>query len=453
MRILIALLVILVTVVCVDYQILFKEQVDFDNIRHPFTNQALSSLSFEEKGQVVYHALKTTADLTQRYIRELLDKRGCKYKSFWIYNTIFLHDPDEELLEILRKRDEVKYVKKLSDFKVPLEKGYKYHGTSLGPQWNVQMVKAPEVWKMGYNGTGIVVGVLDSGVNVYHNDLKEKYRGYSNGKFDHNYNWYDAATPPLCKESPCDTDGHGSHVTGTILGSNEVEQIGVAPGAKFIACRAFVMGSGSPFSITSCLQWFLAPTNLDGKYPNYAKRPHILSNSWGATVDIGDHAHAIASLKNSGVISVFAAGNSGPQCGTILYPGRKEFVFTVGALAYKNMTLANFSSRGPASGFLNYKPNVVAPGEKILSCDKDGNNYVVMSGTSMSAPAVSGAVALLWSAKPNLIGKVEKTMRLLEKTADPIHSRECESSSSHPNSLYGYGLINPLEAIKKAENE
>src|SRR5690606_29126775 len=116
-------------------------------------------------------------------------------------------------------------------------------------------------------------------------DLTEKYRGYSNGKFDHNYNWFDAVSPPLCQESPCDADGHGSHVTGTILGSNDVEQVGVAPGAKFIACRAFAMGTGNPYSIMTCLQWFLAPTNLHGKYPNHAKRPHILSNSWGSNVD------------------------------------------------------------------------------------------------------------------------------------------------------------------------
>lgn len=121
MKILIALLVILVTVLCVDYEILFKEQVDFENLRHPFTGKALSSLSFVEKRGVVYHALKTTADLTQRYVRELLDNQGCKYKSFWIYNTIVVHDPDEELLKVLQKRDEVKSVKKVPNIEIPLK--------------------------------------------------------------------------------------------------------------------------------------------------------------------------------------------------------------------------------------------------------------------------------------------------------------------------------------------
>jgi subtilisin family serine protease len=449
MKYLLALLALIAAVLCADYQILFKEQVDLDNLQHPFTHQSLSELSFETKGRVVFHTLKQTAELTQRHIRDELERRGYKYTPYWIYNTIIVNDADEDLIEYLRNRDEVASITRVPQIRVPLERGYDVYTEAAGPEWNVKMLKAPELWAKGIEGQGILVGVLDTGVNAEHKDLAPKYRGYKNGQFDHDYNWFDGVSGKKCKDAPCDQHGHGSHVSGTILGSNDKEQVGVAPKAQFIACRSFATGSATIQDILNCFQFFLAPTKRDGSSPNPDKRPHLVSNSWGSTQQTTAFDKAIEALTKVGVLNVFAAGNSGSRCSTMGWPGALEQVFTVAALGHQSKSLAYFSSRGPVPGKSYVKPNIAAPGQNIRSCSNVGDQYKTMSGTSMATPAISGTIALLWSARPELIGKLPETMKIMQDTAEAIKSTECNSPQDHPNYLYGWGLADPMAAINK----
>ncbi len=154
-------------------------------------------------------------------------------------------------------------------------------------EWGVNNVNAPSMWSMGFNGTGIVIGHLDTGVRWTHNALKPKYRGWSGGIFaDHNYNWRDAihSGGGVCGPNtmaPCDDNGHGTHTTGSAVGDDGVSnQVGVAPGARWIGCRNMNQGAGTPATYTECLQFMIAPTDLDGKFPNPSLRPHVINNSW-----------------------------------------------------------------------------------------------------------------------------------------------------------------------------
>lgn len=133
--------------------------------------------------------------------------------------------------------------------------------------------------------------------------------------------------------------------------------------------------------LLSCLQWMLAPTDLDGRNPDPYKRPHVLSNSWGFYQPVQAFDRVIQSLQAAGIFVVFAAGNDGPKCETLRYPAQNKDVFTVGATAEKSYEIARFSSKGPAYTHYSTKPNIVSPGEHIITCDLYESRYVTMSGT------------------------------------------------------------------------
>ena len=129
----------------------------------------------------------------------------------------------------------------------------------------VTQVKAPDVWALGFNGTGIVIGNQDTGVRWTHNALKPHYRGWNGSSADHNYNWWDAIhvdlPPPganpcgLNSQEPCDDNAHGTHTTGTTSGDDgSGNQIGVAPGAKWIGCRNMDQNVGRPETYTECFE-------------------------------------------------------------------------------------------------------------------------------------------------------------------------------------------------------
>lgn len=177
----------------------------------------------------------------------------------------------------------------------------------------------------------------------------------------------------------------------------------------------------------------IAPTDLDGKNPDPSKRPHVIGNSWGFFQRVDAFDKAIKALHAAGVFVVFAAGNEGSRCSSLRYPGQNEEVFTVGATAEKSTTIVSFSSRGPAFTHKSPKPNIVAPGQNVISCSNSGDGYRTMSGTSMATPAVVGGVAVVLSAKPHLKGDIEGIKKIMQDSADKIESSDCSSSTKHPN--------------------
>lgn len=203
---------------------------------------------------------------------------------------------------------------------------------------------------------------------------------------------------------PCDAGGHGTHVASTAVGGFG---FGVAPEARWMACRSIANDLGREEDALACLNYFLAPHDLEGNNPRPQLRPHVIGNSygwesWAEVVGAGIDL-AVRRLESAGTVMVFAAGNSGPACGTI----HSAFSFTVGATTEQG-TLAAFSSRGPwtispqlaqaqmrnPSYPILVKPDISAPGHQIIGAI--GSLHTAkMSGTSMSTPHVAGAVALL----------------------------------------------------------
>eukprot|EP01123_Difflugia_compressa_P006202 TRINITY_DN18380_c0_g1_i1.p1 TRINITY_DN18380_c0_g1~~TRINITY_DN18380_c0_g1_i1.p1 ORF type:complete len:389 (-),score=76.71 TRINITY_DN18380_c0_g1_i1:99-1229(-) len=323
-------------------------------------------------------------------------------------------------------------------------------------EWNVNYIKAPTVWNTyGYRGDGLVVANADTGVTWSHPALVRQYRGYKGAGTspEHNYNWWDAIhdggsnSCGLNLKEPCDDNGHGTHTTGTAVGfDHNGYYVGVAPGAKWIGCRNMNAGLGTPQRYIECLQFFVAPTDLTGSNPNPDLAPHVIGNSYGCPPSEGCAvdalAQAVTNVVTAGIFMSVSAGNEGSSCSSVQDPPAiYDNVCSVGATAYQTNTIATYSSRGPVtidgSGLLS--PNVVAPGSRVTS-SYPPSGYVSLSGTSMASPAVTGSVALLWEAKPELLRKPVQTRERLQSTARPIQSTSC-SSSGVPNNVYGYGLI------------
>ena len=148
-------------------------------------------------------------------------------------------------------------------------------------EWNVTKVKAPAVWAQGFTGKGVTVGIVDTGIDYQHANLHDKYRGLKpDGSYDNNYNWFDAVNN---KTAPYDDNEHGTHVTGTVLGSTaDGYHTGMAPDAKYIGSKILnAQGSGTLEGVMKGLQWMLAPTDSAGLNPDPTKAPDIISNSWG----------------------------------------------------------------------------------------------------------------------------------------------------------------------------
>ncbi len=329
------------------------------------------------------------------------------------------------------------------------------------PQWNIEWVHAPEVWAQGYTGQGAVVADADTGVEWQHPALQAQYRGWNGSVADHNYNWWDAIHSPIAKTPdpcgysspvPCDDNGHGTHTTGIAVANGGY---GVAPGARWIACRNLDSGGiGRASTYLECMDFFLAPWDLKGQNPNPSLAPDVVNNSWQCPSDelcgIDTLRAAVDSLRAAGVMMVVAAGNGGPGCSSIaIPPAIYRSSTTVGALSAKSLFPAAFSSRGPVTvdGSQRIKPDISAPGTSVVSTyPPDG--YMELSGTSMAAPHVTGAAALLISVCPALRGNVHGLEQAMFQTARHLSLGKCGDAGRplFPSNVQGYGALDVLQA-------
>ncbi|MUV39241.1 Bacillopeptidase [Lentibacillus sp. JNUCC-1] len=311
-------------------------------------------------------------------------------------------------------------------------------------EWNVDRVAAPQAWDMGVDGTGTVVASIDTGVQWDHAALKEKYRGYdeATGEVNHDYNWFDAT---VGNSVPYDDQGHGTHVTGTMVGGEPSgsNQVGVAPGAEWIAVKAFTEDGGSDTDLLAAAEWIMAPTDADGN-ERVDMAPDVVNNSWGGGAGLDEwYRDVVIAWRNANIFPEFSAGNTtllnpgGP--GSIANPANYPESFATGATDIDD-NLAEFSLRGP-SPYDEIKPDISAPGVNIRS-SVPGDGYANYNGTSMSGPAVSAVAAMLKQADPNLT--VDDMEEILLNTAIPMTDGEYPES---PNNGYGYGLVNAYEAV------
>ena len=427
----------------------------------------------EEKGRFVRDALWKVAQETQSGVLALLRARGVEHRAYYIVNMIWARGSLEDALALAGRAEVARVegnprVHNLPEPFAAAERAEAQGVAAIEP--GIGYSRAPEVWATGFTGQGIVVGGADSGYRWTHEVLKPRYRGWNGVTADHNYNWHDSihsgggvcgANSPV----PCDDHGHGSHTIGTAVGADatNVNQIGMAPGAKWIGCRNMDQGAGTPATYMECLEFFLAPYPVGGSpaQGDPARAPHISTNSWSCPPSEGcgpdTLRQAFEAQRAAGILSVVSANNSGPNCSTVnTPPAIYASTYSVGALVLGTDTAAGFSSRGPVTveGSYRTKPNLSAPGTNIRSAWGGSDaDYATIQGTSMATPHVAGAAALLLSARPALIGNVAAIRKILNESAVPIASNTCDGGGGpavSPNNTYGYGRLDAKGAVDHA---
>ncbi len=438
-----------------------------------------------------YARLTAVAARTQPVLTQWLGNYPVRVTSFWIVNGLLVEGGDLSLARSLALRDDVARVEgnprvhglptvtrddlpnsapsQQATMSAPgLEAATGTAAAGDAVEWGVTMVRAPSVWStFNKRGEGVVVATLDTGVQWDHPALKQHYRGWNEATqtADHSFSWHDAVENG---NAPLDDNDHGTHVTGTMVGDDgNGNQIGVAPGAKFIACRNMDHGNGTPALYLDCLEWVLAPYPANGdKFrdgrPDLA--PNVANNSWGCPPSEGCSAltlqSAFARQREAGILQIAAAGNSGPSCSTVQDPPAiYDELFSVGAVD-QNRTIAGFSSRGPVTidGSNRRKPNASAPGDGVRSSVPiDG--YAVFSGTSMASPHVAGVSALILSVRPQLRGAVSVVRCMLEQAATHnVGSNTPQTcgglrQNQYPNNSSGAGLVDALGTLQLTDGD
>lgn len=428
----------LATYETVDVIIRMEDSVDYNSL----LNTALTKSYKEEKGEFVVSELQSVAQSSQTEILAELQSLESQNKvsninQLWIINGISA-TVTLEALEKLAERNDVKRI--THDFVVEAPDFQPEESTPRLPEWGLEKINAPQVWaEYGVKGEGIVVGIMDTGVQGDHDALKHNYRG-RNG--DHKYSWIDLTDHGY--SVPTDGQGHGTHVAGTAVGGGEGEPIGVAPEAEWIAAKIFDdAGRSRASDIHEAFQWFMQPGG------DSSMAPDVVNNSWGSAdtyrTEFWEDVHAWIA---AGIFPLFAAGNSGPGIGSMDSPGSYPHAFAVGATNRFDQ-IAEFSSRGPVYWENEYgeqiryiKPEVSAPGQEIYSALPNGG-YGLASGTSMATPHVAGAIALLLESDPDL--SIPDITEYLTTTA-----RSEESMGELPNEHYGHGIVNIYDAVTEA---
>jgi serine protease AprX len=419
-----------------------------------------------EKGRYVYDALWNKSQATQAPILQWLRQRGLEHQSFYIVNAILVKG-SRDIAEALAARPDVARVEGNPHIRnsfpqpVPAGEAPSQPGAPATIEPGITYTHAPDVWALGFNGQSIVVASADTGQRWTHNALKPHYRGWNGVTADHNYNWHDSIHDSVgnpCGNNspqPCDDFFHGTHTTGTAIGDDGAgNQIGMAPGAKWIGCRNMDAGVGTPARYIECMQWFLAPYPVGGGQGDPTKAPDITINSWGCPTSEGCSVNtlqaAVEAQAAAGIMMVVAAGNSGSNCSTVTDPPSFYAAsYTVGALNTGTDTIASFSSRGPATidGSNRIKPDIAAPGTSTRSASNTSDNaYTFASGTSMATPHIAGAMALLWSAIPSLRHQIDASRAALNNSAVHIASTQC-GTAGPPNNVFGWGRVNILAAV------
>ncbi|MFK0173658.1 S8 family serine peptidase [Streptomyces sp. NPDC090306] len=454
--------------------VVLKDQADLST--------AKTKKSHAARAKAAYSTLTSHAKSSQKSINSFLDDQKVGHTDYWIANAVQVTG-DEDLIAKLAKRSDVASIVKEQKYKLDdLETadsaitGTRTNPTSAGtattttgtkakaktagttgtdssatgddtPEWGVSDIEADKVWdKYGARGEGIVIASVDSGVQYDHPDLVAQYRGNNgDGTFTNDYNFYDPSGTCPSDGTPCDNNGHGTHTMGTMVGKNG---IGVAPNATWIAAKGCESSSCSDTNLLAAGQWILAPTDHNGQNPRPDLAPNIVNNSWGGD-DTTFYQDIVEAWNAAGIFEAFAAGNDGDgvTCSTTHAPGSQETSYGVGAYDSTG-TIASFSGFGPSLVDGSAKPNISAPGVAVEST-WPGSSYNTESGTSMATPHVAGAVALLWSAAPSLIGNIDETRDLLNEGARNVDDTHC-GGTADMNNVWGNGKLDILNSVDLA---
>ena len=416
-----------------DLVVRFAEQADLS---------PAYGMAWHERGEFVVARLREVADRSQAAARVILDARGASYRPFLAGNEIYVRSGDTALAAALAGLAGVAEIRaprelSLEPFAaVPLAGG---EVPTLG--WGLIDSGATSFWSsFGRQGEGIVLAEMSSGVQWNHPALVNAYHCGSDPA-DPSC-WFDPSN--ICGGSMCDNLGIGTAVAGIMVGSDDPGlpyQVGMAPGAEWIACKACESSSCSQFAIESCADWLLQPA---GDPDN---RPHVVVVPWGGGGGDPWLEAKVTAWWAAGIFPSIRAGNGGPGCASMETPGDYQESFAAAAHD-DTRTIASFSSRGPSAfGHDPYtKPNLSAPGVGICTSYPTDGWATNFNGTSPAAAHVAGAVALLWSCAGYLVRDVDATFEALQATTGGPPAGNCGAPpDGQGNYTYGHGFLNIIQ--------
>jgi len=398
-----------------------------------------------QKHGFIINGLKSSSRISQRNIISLIEDKPSQvseFRSFWISNVVYIKG-QAEFIKRLAALPEVDFVvvNALLMLVEPVDTGLACD-SQIGAEPGLDIIGARQAWGMGLTGQGSLVCNFDTGVKYSHPALMNKWRGSNGGSVSSS--WFDLYTSTAF---PDDINGHGTHTMGTMVGQDGPDTVGVAFNAQWIAAAVVDRGGGVQRTIADILAAFQWAADPDGNAATSNDMPDVINNSWGVpTGYLGacDQTfwEAIDNLEALGIVCLFAAGNEGPNPRSIRTPADRitsQFnSFSVGAVNGQTQEVASFSSRGPSGcDSLTIKPEVVAPGVSIRSCNLS-NGYRTLSGTSMATPHVAGAVALL--RQYNHQATVDQIKQALILGATDL-------GQTGEDNDYGYGLINIVNSL------
>ena len=431
--------------------VVLKDQVDVQSMD---LDLHASKAPMADRHRIVLESLQKTAERTQRSL--LADLEAAKadgpvrgYTPHWLINAVVVVTTVDGV-KTLALRDDVDVIE--PDLQVELIEPTSTLALTddhepIGITPGVVSVGARRVWdELGVDGGGAIVGILDTGVDGTHPALAGSWRG---NDVPASESWFDAAG--LGDDVPVDRHFHGTHVMGTIVGLAPGDTIGVAPGAQWIASnviRAPAIGEDFDNAVIASLEFMADP---DGNPWTVDDMPDVVQNSWGVNENIEGYFEcdnrwwqAIDACEASGVVLTWSAGNEGSAYGSMRSPADRATTawnsFSVGSVNHTPpFDISGFSSRGPSKcgGQYATKPEIMAPGEEIVSTVPDGG-YGILSGTSMAGPHVAGIIALMRAANPEAdVLTIKQT--LLETAVDMALPGDDDAS--------GHGYIDGFAAV------
>ncbi|WP_266075828.1 S8 family serine peptidase [Haladaptatus caseinilyticus] len=400
----------------------------------------------------IRHLKQHAAETRAQSVTQLESRTGVDVQNtFWIVNAVAISvDTDTVKIDELAAVNGVKSIVKSREYTVPeTTKPEPSADSDVSPDdttYGLDQIRAPRVWdELGTRGDGAKIAVLDTGVDITHPDIELYTEDPSDPTYPGGWAEFDDSGNMVPGSEPRDSHYHGTHTSATAMGgASSGTAIGVAPEADLIHGMVIPGGSGSTEGVIGGVQWAVeedadvASLSLGAGCGLFGP---VYSDAWIPVVE---------NARSLGTAFVSSSGNSGQGC--VGSPGNDYHSFSIGA-SDSNEDIADFSS-GAIIDKINWenppadwpdrfvKPDVSAPGVDVLSAEP-GGGYQELSGTSMAAPHVAGAVALMRSANPD--ASVAEIENALESTAEKPD--DWDAPENEKDTRYGKGIIDAYAAV------